>query len=83
MAEPDNMILVLPREIRTDMKRQFAEVHQDIEGVHSKIDSMSKRIDNLRQAVNGESVLGRYAVAEVDERLDAIEKRLAELETRR
>jgi hypothetical protein len=31
----------------------------------------------------GESVLGRYAVAEVDERLDAIEKRISELEKAR
>jgi hypothetical protein len=33
--------------------------------------------------VAGESVLGRYAAAEVEERLSAIEKRLAALEQQR
>jgi hypothetical protein len=37
-------------------------------------------MDNLRQAINGESVLGRYAAAEVEERLGAIERRLDALE---
>jgi chaperonin cofactor prefoldin len=33
--------------------------------------------------VIGESVLGRYAAAEVEERLEALEKRLSTLEKRR
>ncbi len=40
-------------------------------------------MDNIRQALNGESVLGRHAAAEVEQRLDAIEKRLADLEETR
>ena len=31
-------------------------------------ENLRSRLDNLRQAVNGESVLGRYAAAEVEER---------------
>jgi hypothetical protein len=37
----------------------------------------------VRQAAIGESVLGRYAAAEVEERLERIDKRLAALEKRR
>ena len=34
----------------------------------------------MHQAINGKSVLGRYAAAEVEERLTAIEGRLSPLE---
>ena len=72
MAEPDNLILALLRELRAELDRQD-EARRALEA----------RFDNLRQAVNGESVLGRYATAEVEGRLEQIEKRLATLEMRR
>lgn len=76
MAEPDDMILPLLRDMRVEMKREFA----DIKG---RLDHLEGRFDNLRQAVNGESVLGRYAAAEVEERLERIEGRLSALEQTR
>ena len=71
MSEPGNLVLELLREIR---KQQ--DVHTD------ELKAVNKRIDNLRNAMTGESVLGRYAAAEVEERLDAIEKRLDRIEKR-
>ncbi|MGL5116882.1 MAG: hypothetical protein ACRC7G_11530 [Beijerinckiaceae bacterium] len=71
MSEPGNLVLELLREIR---KQQ--DLHT------SEFQAVNKRIDNLRNAINGESVLGRYAVAEVEERLEAIEKRLDGIEKR-
>ena len=43
-------------------------------------DDLAQRIESLRKAAFGESVLGRYAAAEVEERLDALERRVATLE---
>jgi polyhydroxyalkanoate synthesis regulator phasin len=40
-------------------------------------------MDSLRQAAFGESVLGRYAAAEVEERLETLEKRVTALEETR
>lgn len=72
MAEPDNLTLALLRELRGELDRQ-----------DKARDALERRFDNLRQAVLGESVLGRYAAAEVEERLGQIETRLAALEKRR
>ena len=72
MAEPDNLILALLRELRAELDRQDKARR-----------ALEARFDNLRQAVNGKSVLGRYATAEVEGRLEQIEKRLATLEMRR
>ena len=69
MAEPDNLTLILLRELRAELERQD-EARQALE----------KRFDNLRQAVLGESVLGRYAAAEVEEQLAAVRTRLDVLE---
>jgi hypothetical protein len=55
MAEPDNLILALLRELRAELDRQDKARR-----------ALETRFDNLRQAVNGESVLGRYAAAEVE-----------------
>jgi chaperonin cofactor prefoldin len=68
-GEPQNRVMSLLREIR-----------EKLDAHDTRFDTVDKKHDSLRQAVNGESVLGRYAAAEVEERLDSIEKRLSVLE---
>ena len=80
MTEPQDMIVPLLREMRTEMQTNFSDVRRRFEAVDARFDKLERRFDNLREAMNGESVLGRYAAAEVEERLEAIEKRLAALE---
>jgi hypothetical protein len=73
MAEPDNHTLRLLHEIRSqgdatqkgldDLRR---EVTQGFEHVR-------EQLDHLSRLVRGESVLGRYAAANVDERIEALE----------
>ncbi len=82
MADPQDMILPLLREIRAEMQTGFERIDRKLEQHDERFEKLEKRFDNLRQAVYGESVLGRYAAAEVEERLEAIENRLATLETR-
>ncbi len=62
MAEPENLILVHLRELRAEMKEGFGKVDE-------RFDKLEKRIENTKQAAFGEPVLGRYAAAEVEERL--------------
>jgi len=73
MADPENQTLRILREFREEF-RAFRE------STDKNFDGVRKRMDNIWQALNGESILGRYAVAEVDERLAAIEKRVSDLE---
>ena len=73
MSEPDNFILKLLREIRAEMKDGF-------ENSNKRFDGLDAKIESLKQAMHGESVLGRYATAEFEDRIEAIEKRLEKLE---
>jgi len=81
MADPQDMILPLLREIRAEIKDLGRSTDRQFEGVNERLDRMEGRLANMREAINGESVLGRYAAAEVEQRLEAIEKRLSALET--
>lgn len=76
MADPQDMILPLLREIRAEMHGGFDRIDQKLADHDTRFDKLERRFDNLRQAVNGESVLGRYAAAEVEGRLQALEERL-------
>ncbi|MGD9738241.1 MAG: hypothetical protein AB7O56_02935 [Bauldia sp.] len=76
MDEPENHTLRVLREMRL----LFERLNEKVDRNH---DELRSRMDNIRQALNGESVLGRYAAAEVEERLEAIELRLSELEKTR
>ena len=83
MPEPDNLVLVLLREMRAEMNARFAEMNERFDGVDARFDRMEKRLEAVRQAAFGESLMARYTVAEVEDRLQDIEKRLAALETPR
>ncbi len=82
MADPQDMILPLLREIRAEMHVGFDGMRQRFEALDARFDTLDRRIDDLRGAVNGESVLGRYATAAVEKRLESIETRLTALESR-
>ena len=76
MSEPDNLVLRRLRELRTDMDRRF-------EAADARFRDIERRLDSQSQAITGESVLGRYTVAEVEAELVAIRDRLDAIEAGR
>jgi hypothetical protein len=87
MAEPVNHTLHVLREFREEFREFATKTDNRFDTLERKVDrnheELKQRIENLRQAAFGESVLGRYAAAEVEVRLSAIESRLSALEQRR
>jgi chaperonin cofactor prefoldin len=82
MPEPESMTLVLLREMGADLDRRFADVNGRFDTMDDRFDKLDKKLENVRQAMHGESLPARYAVAEVDERFEAIERRLKAFEER-
>ena len=82
MAEPENHTIRLLQEIR----QQGTTLENRIDGLSKQVDNgfdeVKKRMDSLHKAINAESILGRYAVADVEERLISLENRMAKLEKR-
>jgi hypothetical protein len=72
MADPVDMIIPMLREMREEMREGFARVWEEFAGVH-------KRLEAQKDALTGETILGRYAAKEVEERLAKLEQEVAEL----
>jgi hypothetical protein len=83
MPEPENHTLRLLRELRDDIKALDKKLDIKVDALDKKIDrnheEVKERIDRLRQAMVGESILGRYATAEFEERLSAVEQGISDL----
>jgi hypothetical protein len=74
MAEPGTHTLRLLRGLRGAI--------QTVDGKVDALDQkLTDRIDNLARMIAGETVVGRYAAAGVDERLKALEDRLRHWKT--
>lgn len=69
MAEPDNLVLSILRELRSEIDR-----------LDDQRKVLERRFDSIRLAVEGESFMGRCTAAEIEERLDIIDSRLTQLE---
>ena len=83
MADPEHHTLRLLREIRAAQKLSDEKLGALDTKVDKNHQEVKDRLKSVQQAITGESVLGRYAAAEVEERLTAVEKRLTALEKRR
>lgn len=80
--EPDHHTLALLREMRAEMadsRREIAEFRRE---ANTRFDSLEKKVENIRRAHAADSLLGRYAVVDVEERLEDITQRLEALEAR-
>ena len=83
MADPENQTLRLLREIRSQNEATRGDLSNLRTETREGFENLSERLRNLQQAMIGESVLGRYTVAEVEERLESLEQRVAALEKKR
>ena len=86
MAEPKDIVIPMLKELRDEMRQGFAAVDKRFEEMEERFDKrfdrIEKRQDAQKDAFTGESILGRYAIKEVDERLAALERDVAELRAR-
>ena len=76
MADPENHTLQLLREFRQEF-RQFRKEFGDFRA------QTDERFEELARLFAGESVLARYAAADVDKRIQALERRMTKLERAR
>jgi hypothetical protein len=70
------------REMREEMRQGFSRVDQRFDGLDARLSAVEKVIKAQREALEAESILGRYAVREVEERLSRLEQKVEALERR-
>jgi hypothetical protein len=81
MAEPADMILPLLREMRAEN----ASLHRDTRGLVGILDRRLGKIEetlvSYRQALTADSLLSKLLTGEFEERIEALEKKVKDLET--
>jgi hypothetical protein len=85
MAEPENLVLELLREMRADVRTVRDEQKEDIRGVRNAIDSILLRLDYFEERVEmlRESTMTALGFAvDASERKKKIETQIADLRER-
>ena len=83
MAEPEDMILPLLREMREETSENFASVDARFVAIEKRLGKMDQSLVTFRHALFGDSLLGRFLTSELEERIEAPERKVRELETQK
>ena len=79
----DGKVEGLARKVES-LDRKVESLDRKVESLDRKVDrnhlELKNSIEDLRRHAEGESVLGRFAAAHVDSRLESLERRVSTLE---
>ncbi|EJW13412.1 hypothetical protein A33M_3832 [Rhodovulum sp. PH10] len=64
------------------METRFDAIDRKLAEHDGRFEALDSKVETVKKAAFGESLVGRYMAAEVEERLAAIEERLSRLERR-
>ncbi len=83
MADPADMIMPMLREMRVELKAQLADVGNRLDGVDRRLAAMEAAQASFRHALAGDSLMSKLVIGDFEERIEALERRVQELETQR
>ena len=75
MADAADMIMPMLREMRAELKAQFAEVGGRLAAIEAAQVS-------FRQALAGDSFMSKLVTGDFEERIEALERKVEQLESR-
>jgi archaellum component FlaC len=73
MAEPKDMIVPILREMRAKVDDGFAEVNK-------RLDRIEERQKSFSQALAGDSFMSKMLIGDWEERIEALEQKVKQLE---
>jgi archaellum component FlaC len=73
MAEPTDLIVPMLREMRVEIKKDFAEVNK-------RLDRVEERQKSFSQALAGDSFMSKMLIGDWEERIEPLEKKVKKLE---
>jgi hypothetical protein len=81
VAEPADMIVPLLREMRAENKAGFDQVDVRFGIVERRLGKIEETLVSYRQALTADSLLSKLLTGEFEERIEALEKKVKDLET--
>jgi len=80
MAEPEDMILPLLREMRAENLNEHKRTRDQMGLIEKRLAKLEETQASFRQALAADSLLGRLLTGEFEERIIALERKMRELE---
>jgi archaellum component FlaC len=80
MAEPKDMIVPMLREMREESREGFAQVNKRLDGHDKRLDRIEERQKSFSQALAGDSFMSKMLIGDWEERIEAREKKVKQLE---
>ncbi len=81
MADPADMIVPLLREMRAETKSRFDDMGSRFDVVDRRLKAIEDTLGSYRQALTADSLLSKLVTGEFEERIEALERKVKELET--
>ena len=89
MVEPTDMILPILRDMRADnaaARKENAKLHEQtremIGALNKRMDGMERAQKNFSSALAADTLLSRILTGEFEQRIEALERKMQELEAR-
>lgn len=83
MGEPTDMIVPLLREMRDENRREFSEIKAHLDKHTIRLDRIDERQKSFSHALAGDSLMGKMVTGDFEQRIEALEARVKELEASR
>ena len=80
MAEPEDMIVPLLREMRAENKALHGATADRLELIERRLKKLEETQVSYRQALSADSLLSKLVTGEFEERIEALERKVRELE---
>ena len=80
MTEPADMIVPLLREMRAENLAQHEQTRALVTALERRLGSIDASQNSFRQALTADSLLSKLVTGEFEERIEALENKVRELE---
>ena len=79
MAEPEDMILPMLRELRQEMRDLRTDIRTDLSAVGTKLSSFEGTMTSFRHALTADTMMTKFITGDFEERIEALEKQVSAL----
>ena len=79
MAEPEDMIMPMLREMRKEMRDGFGAVDKRFDAVNERLDGIEEGQRNLRHALSADTMMSKLVTGDFEERIAELERQAEEI----
>jgi hypothetical protein len=83
MAEPEDIILPVLREMRAEIAAGRQEGRDGLRIVEGRLNKLEQILNSYRHALTADSLLSKLVTGEFEERIELLERKVRELEGER